>query len=261
MNVNSKNMNYDGIILILSCERHKETRLKKYGPSKETYKNWKVIKVIGNLFMQEDYILEDNILYIKCEDSYIHLLKKLALSIKYLYQIFNIKHGILRCGDDLIFNEQKLIEFLERPKWDFYGQAHSKTIDYMSTDLNLLKQVKYDNFMLDYYKNHLNELSDPKHGIHMTLDELKMYLIRPNIWGPTGIIYYLSTHACNILIETMKTIDYNVFYKDEFTNSYPYTIEDVAVTFMMYYNKIPFINKRIFWDAPDSIVKHTNDNR
>lgn len=47
-------------------------------------------------------------MYIKCEDSYLHLFKKLALSIKYLNEIFIIEEGILRCGDDLIFDENIL---------------------------------------------------------------------------------------------------------------------------------------------------------
>ena len=49
----------------------------------------------------------------KCEDSYIHLLKKLVLSIKIIYSIFNIKEGILRSGDDIIYNELILESFLK----------------------------------------------------------------------------------------------------------------------------------------------------
>ena len=48
-------------------------------------------------------------LYLKCEDSYLHILKKLILSIDVLYQLFDIKQGILRCGDDLFFDENNLI--------------------------------------------------------------------------------------------------------------------------------------------------------
>ena len=51
--------------------------------------NWKVIKVIGKPFMKKEYELVDDILFIKCEDSYLHLLKKLALSLKYIYKLFN----------------------------------------------------------------------------------------------------------------------------------------------------------------------------
>jgi hypothetical protein len=96
-----------GIILVLSCQKHIHTRLKEIN-LKKRYNNWIVIYVIADLFMDKLYKLDDNILWIKCEDSYIHLLKKLMLSIKYLYEIFEIEEGILRCGDDLIFDESKL---------------------------------------------------------------------------------------------------------------------------------------------------------
>jgi len=99
----------DGIILILSCQKHENTRLRKYRLTKNTYGSWKVIYVIGDIFMESQYRIINkenmNILYVKCEDSYIHLLKKLSLAIKYVIELYNPKKGILRCGDDLLFNE------------------------------------------------------------------------------------------------------------------------------------------------------------
>lgn len=47
--------------------------------------------------------------------------------------------------------------------------------------------------MLNYYNSHNSELNDPKHGIHLSINELRQYLERPKIWGPSGIIlYYIS---------------------------------------------------------------------
>ena len=172
----------DGIILIISCEKHKLTRLKEFGPKCRYYDKWKVIYIIGDLFLDEKYKLIDNVMYIKCEDSYLHLFKKLVLSLKYLKECFNIKEGVLRCGDDLIFNENNLINFLRSNKHDFYGQSVMSTNNII-TDTEFLKTLSYDTFMLDYYKDHVNELSDPKHGINLTLDELKKYLHRPKIWA------------------------------------------------------------------------------
>lgn len=250
----------EGIILILSCEKHKNTRLVKFGLNKKYYNGWKVIKVIGNLFLQKEYILNDNILYIKCEDSYIHLLKKLSLSLKVLYKEFVMKQGILRCGDDLIFNEENLNKFLLSKKYDFYGKAYCGK-NYTSTDIKLLKKTVYDDFMLKYYINHKNELTDSKHGINLSIEDLKKILVRPKVWGPSGVIYYISNKSCNIIIQTMEKINYNIFHLDLFTNSYPYIIEDVGITYIMYYNKIPFINNNDFFDSPNSIVKHTNYNK
>ena len=107
-------MDVEGIILVLSCQKHRYTRLINLNLNKHSYNNWKVIKVIGKPFMKKEYELVDDILFIRCEDSYLHLLKKLALSLKYIYKLFNIKQGVLRCGDDLIFNENNLINITDK---------------------------------------------------------------------------------------------------------------------------------------------------
>ena len=51
----------EGIILILSCQKHRYGRLKKLNLKKQ-YCGWKVIKVIGNLFLNKDFELIDDIL-------------------------------------------------------------------------------------------------------------------------------------------------------------------------------------------------------
>jgi hypothetical protein len=252
-----------GIILILSCDKHKDTRLKEFGPQKEIYSGYKVITVIGDLFLDKNYIIKENVMYIKCEDSYLHLLKKLALSIKYLNEIFIIEEGILRCGDDLIFDENILNNFLISEKYDFFGQSSffpqsSCGKNYFCNNIDVLKNTKYDTWMLNYYNTHISELNDPKHGIHLNINELKQYLTRPDVWGPHGIIYYLSNKSCQIIVDTFEKINYNIFHLDNFTNSYPYIIEDIGVTFIMYYNNINFINSDNFFDNTNSIVKHTN---
>jgi len=145
--------NVDGVILILSCQKYKNTRLKEFSLSKTSYNNWEVIYVIGDLFLKENYILEGNILYLRCEDSYLHLLKKLVLAIKSVKEIFNIKEGILRCGDDLIFNEDNLVKFIKSKKFDYWGQSCFKK-DYTCVDKNILKKLRDDPFMLFYYNKH-----------------------------------------------------------------------------------------------------------
>tara|TARA_B100000963_G_C22386159_1_gene562364 strand:+ start:12 stop:776 length:765 start_codon:yes stop_codon:yes gene_type:complete len=246
-----------GIILILSCNKHKNTRLKMFGPKKNIYNGYKVVKVIGDLFLDRDYVIKEDIMYVKCEDSYLHLLKKLALSIKYLNEIFIIEEGVLRCGDDLNFDENILNKFLISKKYDFFGQSTCGK-NYICNNRDALKNTEYSTFMLKYYANHVNELDDPKHGIHLSLNELKQYLIKPKIWGPHGIIFYLSNKSCKIIVDTFEKINYNIFHLDKFSNSFPYIIEDVGVSFIMYYNNINFINSNYFFDNANSIAKHTN---
>lgn len=252
----------EGIILVLSCEKHKNTRLLEFGPKKDNYNGWKVVKVIGNYLLDQNYEVKNNILYVKCEDTYAHLLKKLALSIKYVNELFSIKQGILRCGDDLIFNEDNLEKFVTSSiKYDFYGKSNNAKNYYSSLNFDSLKKTKYDPFMYNYYRTHPDELTDKNNGMNFTLDEFNKYLVRPDLWGPHGVVYYISNYACNIIVDTMEKIGYNIFHFDEFSQSYPYVIEDIGVTYIMYYNLIPFVDGQHFFGNSTNkhaIALHTN---
>ena len=252
--------NTEGIILILSCQKHEYNRLNKYKLNNNEYGLWKVIYVMGDISMDSNYKISNkngmDILYIKCEDSYIHLLKKLSLAIKYVIELYNPKKGILRCGDDLIFNEKKLINFLNKPQEDFVGQAWSKN-NSIDNDKNVLKKTIYDPFMVNYYENHKEDFINPLHKLKNI--NIRKYQKRPDIIGPAGVIYYLSIKACTILINHMKKIKYNIFFFDEFSKSYPYTIEDVGVSFIMKFNDINYTNNDNMFDTKNALVKHTNE--
>ena len=45
----------------------------------------------------------------------------------------------------------------------------------------------------------------------LTINKLDKFLVRPDIWGPAGIIYYISNYACSIIVNTMEDINYNIF--------------------------------------------------
>ena len=249
----------EGIILILSCQKHLDTRLKEFSLSKTQYNGWKVMYVIGDFLMENTYELKgenNNILYLKCEDSYLHLLKKLVLTFKILDKLFIIKQGILRCGDDLIFNEEKLLEFLKRDeKYDFWGQGYyNRGLEVK--DKNILKKTKNNTFMLKYYTKHREDKNNPHHNLKGI--DLTKYTKQPELFGPAGIIYYISKKSYQIAITHLENINYNILHLDEFTNSYPYLIEDVGMSFIMYMNNVKFTHSDIFFDKPNSICKHTN---
>ena len=246
----------DGIILVLSCQKYLHTRLKNIN-LKDDYGKWKVIYVIGDLFLDCDYKLEGNFMTIKCEDSYIHLLKKYVLSLKYLYEIFDIKEGVLRSGDDLIFNENLLETFLESPKQikinrteyielDYYGKSSSNQ-NLLSEDIleEDLKKVRKDDWMVNYYRLHPEDIDNPQHNLKGI--DISKYTWRPTLIGGAGILCYLSNKSCKILINHMNNINYNIFHYDEYTSSYPYTIEDCGVAFILFFNKISFIHGEFLW--------------
>jgi hypothetical protein len=250
----------DGIILVLSCQKHLNTRLKIFKLPKNNYNGWKVIYVIGDLFIDSNYKMINNLMVIKCEDSYIHLLKKLVLALKYLYEIYDIKEGILRCGDDLLINELILESFLNiKNKFNFFGQSPTHK-HMLSTNINLLKITKNDNFMVKYYKSHYEDFYNPYHNLKNVV--ISRYTKRPALpITPAGVIYYISNKACKILIHHMEKIKYNIFQYDYFSQSYPYTIEDCAVSFILYLNRMIFINNNHFYsDYRNSnvIAWHTN---
>ena len=246
----------DGIILVLSCQKYLHTRLKSIN-LKDDYGKWKVIYVIGDLFLDCDYKLVGNFMTIKCEDSYFHLLKKYVLSLKYLYEIFDIKEGVLRSGDDLIFNEKLLQTFLESPKQikinneyrtlDYYGKSGNNQ-SLFSEDIleDELKKVKEDNWHVNYYRLHPGDIDNPLHNLKGI--DISKYTLRPIMpISAAGILCYLSNKSCKILINHMDNINYNIFHYDEYTCSYPYIIEDCGIGFILLLNKISFIHGEFLW--------------
>jgi hypothetical protein len=245
----------DGIILVISCQKHLNTRLKELKLPKDDYGKWKVIYVIGEFFLDCDYKLEGNLLTIKCEDSYLHLLKKLALALKYIYEIFDIKEGVLRANDDLIFNENILETFLKSHKKikikDNNNDDYDIDIDYLGKcsygshliNYNVLHDTlkKWDNstsyHLASYYQTHQEDIYNPQHNL-LGVDILK-YSRNPYIpaviYGP---LMYLSNKSCKILINHMSNIGFNIYHYDEATNSYPYTIEDCGISFILIANNI-----------------------
>jgi|688.fasta_scaffold453714_2 hypothetical protein len=255
----------EGIILIISCQKHKDTRLKEFKLSRDYYNGWKVIYVLGDLTMSSLYEIKNNILTIQCEDSYIHLLKKVVMSIEILQNIYNIKQGILRCGDDLIFNEDHLMYFLNSPnKKDYIGYDAINLLSSIGNEYNLNRPITVceDNFMITYYSQHIEDIKNPLHNLKGVI--IGKYNKRPeNVPYCSGVLFYISNKACSALITHMKKINYDVFYKDPETNSYPYSIEDCGVGFIMYKSKIRLSSYPMYQDEynPNFIAYHTNKYR
>ena len=62
----------------------------------------------------------------------------------------------------------------------------------------------------------------------------------------------------------MNNINYNILHYDEKTDSYPYTTEDLAIAYILYYNGIDFIHCNNMYCNTDhtfnrnSMAIHTN---
>ena len=253
----------EGIILVLSCQKHIKTRLNQFRLPRDEYSGWKVIYVIGDLFLDVSYKLNGNIMFVKTEDSYIHLLKKLVLSIQYLYEIYDIKQGVLRSGDDLVYNERVLNVFLSlNKKPDYYGYCNKRK-SYTNPQSDHLSHVISDNFMVQYYSTHPGDFVNPQHNLRGV--DISKYTKIPHIpIMAGGVLYYISNKSCSVLVEHMKQIDWNIFHYDTTTRSCPYTIEDCGVAFILYSNGIGFRhtdNMYSDYTSNNVIAMHTNKYR
>jgi hypothetical protein len=239
-----------GAILIFSCHKHKETRLKEFGLKDKEYNGWKVFYILGNPNITSEYITVGNTILLKCEDSYIHVAKKVVMGLKYIYDHYEVEEGILRCGDDLIFNKAHLSKFLNKTdKTDYMGVVF---------DCNNELVMKTDNFMPQYYLNHQEDLQNPLHNIPYSIQEMMKFNIVPKCRTAGGVVVYLSNRSCNILINHFSNIEWNVFTPLPIENAqiskkddnfgYPYIIEDVAVGYILYINNIFASNYQLYVD-------------
>jgi hypothetical protein len=216
-----------GIILITSCHKHLNSRVKELN-LKET--SWPVVIVIGDPFIEKDYILrDDGIMVIKCEDSYIHLFKKLCMATQILQKLYDNLEGFLICGDDVLFNYNKLEEFLLLPnKSDYMG--------YRARKWEHIKEPKRrDTFMVDYFQRHPDELKNPINGLENI--NISKFCICPNVPFIAGTIRYLSINSCNKLIDYINNIEWDIFKYDN-TFGYITIIEDLAVSVVLHFNNI-----------------------
>ena len=232
-----------GIILIISCHKYLNSRVKDFKLSKTEYSGWKVVTVIGDPNLNTEYIYDitEQLLTVKCEDTYVHLIKKVILSMKILLSMYTITEGILRCGDDIEMNESKMEQFLlSTDKTDYMGWC-----PYKHPDESVKKY--YNNMMPLHYVNHPEQLKD----INMTAEEILKINEIPATLFNVGVIVYFSLKSCQCLINEIENVDWNIFHYDE-TYGYIYSVEDVGIGCLLYQNKI-FPTMRNFYTFSETL--------
>lgn len=252
-----------GAILIYSCHKHIKNRLNNslFGLRNKEYNRWRVFYFIGDPTLSTSFEIKENIITLKCEDSYIHVMKKVVMGIQVIFELYDIVEGILRCGDDLIFNENNLIKFIKRKdKKDYMGKIANP---YMNNNV----KKKIDQFMPNYYLSHEKDLEDPMNGLlNKSMDDMMKYNEVPNVKYTGGVIFYLSKLSCNHLISTLKSINWDIFkYYSEY--GYPYIIEDIGIGFILnIYRILPvmcdlYSDYEIKFENTDYIGCHTNHEK
>lgn len=243
-----------GVILIISCHKHLFSRLSEFGPQKHEYNGWIVHKIIGNPLLPEKVStdLKTGIITIQCEDSYIHVMKKVVMAIELMYELYEIEEGILRCGDDLVFNDNILEKFLNLK---FKGEYTGNRVGQLPKD----HKKKYDPFMVNYYRKNTRDFNNYLHGLSLRKEMILKCNEVPICYYAGGVIFYLSNKSCQLLISHMKSINYDIF--TEYTEyGYPYIIEDIGIGFVLSKHNIELTPMYLYSDEPSSLTigYHTN---
>ncbi len=187
----------DYILLIMNCEKYrfkaqkqKETWLKDL-PDFLIYYH-----VIGNPLLDKEYIFDDNerILYVKTNDDYNSLPKKVIKSFEIITKVFDYKY-IFKTDDDQILNNYKFFDMVK-------GLIQSKNYDYGGNVVDVKQS-----YLSQYYRIH---------------PELPSYLPVNSTKYCSGRFYFLSKDIVNDLLKTEK--------KELIENEY---LEDYAIGFHM----------------------------
>jgi hypothetical protein len=151
------------------------------------------------------------------------------MATQILQKLYNNIDGFLVCGDDVLFNYNKLEEFLSLPnKSDYMGYLaprHSNPHGPMRPDM----------FMVNYFQSHPDELKNPINGLENI--DISKFCICPNVPFIAGTIRYLSINSCNKLIDYISSIEWDIFKYDN-TFGYITIIEDLAVSVVLHCNNI-----------------------
>lgn len=268
----------NGVILIITCQKYFRTRIlgNTFRINSHQFTGWPIVYVLGDKDLKQDYAIappdmthsfNSYILTVKCEDYYAQIFKKIVMAQEAVYEIFNIKYGILKCDDDITFNKPKLKDFLDNmPSCDWMARRYSDIEDFKCPFNHKCVENLIDNSIINYYLRNPQEL---KEVISEKSDfKPEDYVVSPVIpkeLSGAGPLYYLSCKASRIIIEYFKKYNYDLYYFDEDSQSYPFVCrEDIGTAFILGNNGIPMTNNpRMFCHAwkefnEDSIGFHTH---
>lgn len=244
-----------GVILIYSCQKYKHTRIRELSYLKSQYAGWKVFFIVGDPTIEKEHECDGNIITLKCEDSYLHLLKKTILGFKVALDIVPDATGILKCGDDIVFNEDELIRFLRHErKEDYMGIQGSRFVPLLT--------YHRDTWIVDYYKRHPEDFENPLHGLP-SMDTVKKLVYVPTIQAASGPLTYFSRKSADLLVTHMSSINWDIL-REVPPYGYPYIIEEPGISFILYPHGIRVTQYETFtesqkrFDTGRFIGLHTN---
>ena len=239
-----------GIILIITCKKYIFSRVvqNKYKLTGDLIQGWKIIYVMSNPNLESDYnlsyindSLNSNLLTIKGKDDYIHLFEKVVKAQYICHNLFNITEGIIKCDDDILINRIKFIEFLDNPNKGEYRGRNYKNTSFPNPGPEHCKENRPDNEISNYYLRNPRELAEiQKENPSFNPSQYNIVPKLPEGAGGCGGIYYLSTRASKVVVDHFKNCNFNVFYYEPISKSYPFIAEDVGTSFITCYSGIAY---------------------
>ncbi len=249
-----------GVVLKLSCRKFAATRIPTTKLRQaDLPEGWMLVHVIADpsadfkdrhLFTKMPP-LSDNLLILGCEDSYIHLLKKLVRAMEAIWERWGVpRWGVVRTSE---------VEFVDLPlfrmflrEMQFQAEALDPRAcarvfgDRVVPSLNPPPQVNslflyQDTFMQEYYSRNLDEMRE--YG--MTLEQIREMGEKHSGANPgvVGKIMYLTVGACEVLMEEFRAVNCDVFAS--FGGVYPFFIEDNAISVIMLRWGVPIVHSEM----------------
>lgn len=175
------------ILLIMNCKKYSQkAKFQKMTWLKKMPHYLQYYHVIGEPELDAKYNFdnENNILWIKVEDDYNSLPKKVIRSYQAVYETFNFKY-ILKTDDD-----QMLI--------------NNRFFDIINNLINVRPKIHYGGFIVDVKKDYISEY----YKIH---PELPTDLLVKKTQYCSGRFYFLSKQAVSFLIDRKNCIEEEYF--------------------------------------------------
>ena len=248
MNIQKK-YNVNGVILIISCKKYISTRVldNKYRLQDNEINGWKIFYVICDKNLNDMYNisyepkLNNNVLTLKGNDDYIHLFEKVVKAQYVIHNLFNVKEGIIKCDDDMLINKIALNNFLKNTNKGEYRGRNYKNISFPNPGPEYCIKNRNDNEIVNYYSKNIEQLTEIiKETPSFNPAKYNKVPDLPQGAGGCGGIYYLSNNTSKIIVEYFKNINFDVFYYDKNSQSYPFIAEDVGTSFICCYSSIVY---------------------
>jgi hypothetical protein len=194
------------IMLIMNCKKYaKKATFQKMTWLPHIPDYLRFYHVIGNPELDTKYTFdnEKNILWIKVEDDYNSLPKKVIRAYEAIYETFDFNY-MFKTDDDQILVNDKFFDIIK-------GLTSSK-----------ISKIHYGGYIINVKQNYLSQY----HRIHPELPE---YLPILQTKYCTGRFYFLSNQAINNLITKKESIE------EEYLEDYAigYYLDDVYKLNMM----------------------------